>query len=520
MVFSRAVKGHWPVIIGALVTVASGLGSRELEAQKPEPVPPPVLTASGTVRLSVGSTSVELPYAATAAGPLFGLEAIAGELGGRVTEIASGRGFELAIAATKYLLATESPQVVSGQKILTLSQRPVVVQGVLLVPLDMLELSFGQLAGYLWRFDEATRTLHGERPEITEVEAAIDLVHLQGTSTLVVRFPAGPPRYLVERDGQRVELRLLGGAFARHTELPRVQDPLVSGLRLGLDRLTMELAPGVGGEHYELRQQPFRLVFDFHQQGSGAPPALTAPSLSAPRRSGIFTVVIDPGHGGSETGALGKSGTVEKELTLLLSQEIKRQLEAAIGVKVILTRSGDEQVELFERTAIANENQADLLVSVHLNSALSGRPFGAETYFLSLKASDSQAAAAAELENLGAGGGEGGDDLEMILWDLAQTRYLTQSQHLATLIQGELNATLGLKDRGVKQAPFKVLIGAQMPAVLVELGFLSNAEEEAQLKNPEHRARLAAALVKAVVRFRAPEAAAAPEPPAAPRPER
>lgn len=504
MVFSRAVKVRRPTVVWALLASGLVLEGWVLQAQKPEPIPPPVLVASGTARLLLGAEERELTYAATAAGPLFGLDAIARELGGRLTETASGRGYELTFSASKFLLATESPQVVSGKKILTLSQRPVTLDGTLLVPLDMLEVSFGQLAGYVWRFEETTRTLHGERPNITEVEAAIDLVHLQGTSTLVVKFPAGPPRYVVEREGQRTELRLLGGAFSRQTELPRVEDPLVSALRLGLDRLTIELAPGVDGELYELKQQPFRLVFDFHQVGPATSSPATA-ELPLPRPSNGFTVVLDPGHGGGETGALGKNGAVEKELTLLLSLEIQRQLEAALPVKVILTRSADEQVGLFERTAIANENKADLLVSVHLNSSLSGRPFGAETYFLSLKASDLQAAAAAELENQDADDAEESDDLEMILWDLAQTRHLAQSQTLATLIQGELNATLGLKDRGVKQAPFKVLVGAQMPAVLVELGFLSNAEEEAQLKDASHRARLAAALVKAIVEYRAPQ---------------
>ncbi len=487
-----------------LVTAGFLLASWVLEAQKPEPVPPPVLTASGTARLVSGSESFELPYAATSVGPLFGLESVARALGGQITEVASGRGFELSLASTKFLLAIETSQVVSGQKILSLSQRPVWVEGRLLAPLDLLELSFGVLGGYEFRFDEAARTLFAERLNVDEVAAALDLVHLQGTSTLVVRFPEGAPRYVVEQVGGGTELRLVGGVFARNTELPRVTDPLVADLKLGLDRLLIELAPGVSGEHYELRQQPFRLVFDFHQTGLAAPFSTGRSSFVPPSTHRGFTVVLDPGHGGVETGAIGKKGSVEKELNLLLSQEIQRQLEAATSVRVLLTRQTDEQIGLMERTAIANENKADLFISVHLNSSLSGRAFGAETYFLSLNASDRQAAASAEIENRSYAGDGESDDLDLILWDLAQTRHLARSQQLANLIQSELNSMLGLKDRGVKQAPFKVLIGAQMPAVLVELGFLSNPEEEAQLKDSAHRSKLAAALVKAVLTYHQP----------------
>jgi hypothetical protein len=142
-------------------------------------------------------------------------------------------------------------------------------------------------------------------------------------------------------------------------------------------------------------------------------------------------------------------------------------------------------------------------VSVHLNSTVRGGARGAETYFLSLQASDQRAAAAAEAENRSAatapadtGTGELGTadetnyDLQLILWDLAQTQHLAASQRLATLIQAELNQQLDLKDRGVKQAPFRVLMGATMPAVLVELGFISTAEEEEKLRASAYRSAL------------------------------
>ena len=178
-------------------------------------------------------------------------------------------------------------------------------------------------------------------------------------------------------------------------------------------------------------------------------------------------------------------------------------------MRVVLTRDEDANLPHETRTAIANQNKADLFVSLHLNSAFGPSARGAETYFLSATASDERAAQAAEAENRSAvpGGGEpqGDDplyDLQLILWDLAQTHFLEQSQRLATLIQGELNSALELRDRGVKQAPFLVLMGAAMPAVLVEVGFISNPEEERRLQDPAYRAELADALVRAIGRYK------------------
>ncbi len=517
MVSSPAVNARGAAFVLALCLAWAAVLAR---AQKPEPLPPPVFTATGTATLRTGSRAIALPFATTAEGTLVALEPLAIELGARLSAT-GGQGYALEIDGTSFLFGTTSTQLVTGQQILALSQRPAAQGSSILVPLDLLEKSLGERAGWVFQWDGERQELSAERPGTTEVEAAVEVVHLQGTTTLVVRFPASAPHYRIEQDGQTIDVRLLGGAFARGTAVPQAEDPLIRSLQLAGDRLRITLAPGVVAESYALEQPPFRLVFDLHR---GALPGAAVPDLlPLPPRGGAATIVLDPGHGGAETGAVGKNGAVEKELTLALALEVERQLEAAAPVRVLLTRSKDVAVPFAERTAVANENRAELLISIHLNSSLGGRPFGAETYFLSLKASDRQAAAAAESENRfgGAAGDEAAGDLELILWDLAQSRHLADSQRLASFIQGELNAALGLKDRGVKQAPFAVLVGAEMPAVLVELGFLSNPDEEAKLQEPAHRTALAAALVRAIVRFRAgaappPGTGTEPEAPASP----
>jgi N-acetylmuramoyl-L-alanine amidase len=252
--------------------------------------------------------------------------------------------------------------------------------------------------------------------------------------------------------------------------------------------------------------------------------------VTAETAPGIHTIVIDPGHGGTETGAIGPSGVAEKELTLLLARELETRLASRLGVRVVLTRGEDATLPLDTRAAIANQNKADLFISIHLNSSLGSGARGAETYFLSTEASDAKAAKAAAAENAPAAvAPPPGDtkeevkDLELILWDLAQTRHLAESQRFATLIQTELNDALQLKDRGVKQAPFRVLNGAEMPAVLVELGFISNPEEEKKLQDATYRGELVDALIRAVQRYKEqvesrPAAAATPVPGGSPAP--
>jgi len=171
---------------------------------------------------------------------------------------------------------------------------------------------------------------------------------------------------------------------------------------------------------------------------------------------------------------------------------------------------------------VANQYKADLFLSVHMNAAPTKGAHGSEVYFLSLEASDELAKKAAESENASAGHAGTQSDLKLILWDLAQQEYLAESNHFAQSIQEEMNALAGIQNRGVKQAPFKVLVGATMPAALVEVAFISNPDEEAKLKNEQFQNTVVDALTRAVQRYKtdyevrigvAQPAAPAPAPP-------
>ncbi len=212
-------------------------------------------------------------------------------------------------------------------------------------------------------------------------------------------------------------------------------------------------------------------------------------------------IVLDAGHGGDDTGAKGSKGLLEKEAALTFAKELGKSLGEA-GFEVEMTRTDDTFIPLWDRARLANEAGADLFISLHLNAARARAAKGSEVYFLSLDRGDEDAASVAAVENAGAGAKPGAESVVAgILEDLAQKAYLQDSERLAVAIQLQLNRLGGIKERGVKQAPFIVLRGAAMPAVLVESAFISNPKEEAKLKDPAFLKKLAAAVTAGVRRY-------------------
>jgi len=254
--------------------------------------------------------------------------------------------------------------------------------------------------------------------------------------------------------------------------------------------------------------EPFRVTLQFQREGaaaSGAGREGDAPGGGEADADPSRIIVIDPGHGGSEQGAVSHSGLKEKDLVLDIARRLKTRLEGS-GYRALLTHDDDASLGLTERTAFANHAKAALFLSIHANSSSRPAVRGAETYFLSYGAtSDEQAAALARHENDGGPPGSADDgsrpEISAVLWEMAQAGYLNASSRLAGMIQTEMNALGDTRDRGVKQAPFRVLVGAAMPAVLIEVGFLTNDDEEKKLASQEYRDQIAQALAGAVQRF-------------------
>ena len=267
-------------------------------------------------------------------------------------------------------------------------------------------------------------------------------------------------------------------------------------------------------------EDPPRLVLDFSRP---VEPAARVPQAASPLR----TIVLDAGHGGHDSGAIGPGGLMEKELVLDITKRVARLLEDRVQVKVLLSRDADHFVTLKDRTSFANRASADLFVSIHANAHRVAASEGVEVFFLSSEATDNAARqlAAAEnsviqLEKPSPGRTGRSEIVRTMLWDLAQAEFQTESSRLAETVLDSMSQALRIPNRGVKQAGFYVLGGAAMPAILVEIGFVTNPREERRLKDPKYRAEIA----RAIFRGRADEervgdqrarAVTAPSPPPA-----
>jgi N-acetylmuramoyl-L-alanine amidase len=224
------------------------------------------------------------------------------------------------------------------------------------------------------------------------------------------------------------------------------------------------------------------MIIGYPAAGPGQPPLETDTPV----------VVIDPGHGGNDTGAKGPEGTLEKTVTLNLARLIADQL--ATRCRVILTRSDDYQLEIPERTAMANRSAADIFISLHTGGSFTGSISGSSVYFFQQFTESALTAEARTPKPLA-------DGSQPLAWDQIQTKYQTSSEKLAKLIQSEINTLRRPPDTRVQGAPLLVLEGADMPAVAIEVGNLSNPGDEKMLRDPEFLTRVARAVATAVDAF-------------------
>ena len=268
---------------------------------------------------------------------------------------------------------------------------------------------------------------------------------------------------------------------------------------------------------------PFRVVIDVMSTANGdkagkpdskgkiagkgtenTAPRVESPTAVAKQTGlGIKKIVIDPGHGGKDPGTCSPSGLKEKDIVLDVALRVAKALRENPGYEVILTRDRDVFIPLEERTAIANAKEADLFLSIHVNAAPNHEARGIETYVLDLT-NNKDAMRLAAMEN--ATSAKQTSDLQSILLDLMQNSKINESLKLAGLVQEKMVSGLNQKfsavtNLGVKKAPFVVLIGAQMPAILTEIAFLSNPEEEKRLKNEAYLADVASHISAGVTQY-------------------
>jgi len=337
-----------------------------------------------------------------------------------------------------------------------------------------------------------------------------------------VRFDSarisGPDRIYFDLHNAR-----LTPAVGQRTAPP--EDGLLKWVRAAqnTDEMVRLVLDADGAKNYsaQLLSNPTRLVIDLHARAEAptemasnssaplAPPASgpvveNRPSLTRALGLKISRIAIDPGHGGSDVGAMGPHGLVEKNLCLDVAMRLGQLIEKNLsGAQVVYTRKDDRFVPLEERTAIANRANADLFISIHANSSDVPDARGVETYYLNLGASPESMRLAARENALAAASLH---DLPTLLQKIESNVKMTESKQLATQIQDALSARLqlvsrGETNRGVKQAPFVVLTGATMPAVLSEISFVSNASDESLLLESAQRQRVAEGLYRGITAY-------------------
>jgi N-acetylmuramoyl-L-alanine amidase len=234
------------------------------------------------------------------------------------------------------------------------------------------------------------------------------------------------------------------------------------------------------------------------------PPAPAASEvLSAATRRQFDLVVIDPGHGGDDVGVRAADGLQEKELTLDVARRLRQRLETRLGVRVILTREDDRGIAIDARAALANNSKADLFVSLHANGALAPGMSGAEVYLLGLdrEGEEVRRRRRSEAVSLPALGG-GRRVVEVVPWNLAQAAHIETSSTFSTMLEEELRRKVPISPRAVQRAGMRVLTGANMPAALVEMAYLTNPEQAGKARADEFRNSVADALYEAIARFR------------------
>jgi N-acetylmuramoyl-L-alanine amidase len=279
--------------------------------------------------------------------------------------------------------------------------------------------------------------------------------------------------------------------------------------------LTVDLVPRFGG--FKATTLPvdntMRLVIDLAgppQTDATATPPATPTTAAAPPElppafgqpvAAIRTIAIDPGHGGEDEGAKGAGGAKEKDLALAVGRRLKATIEARLGIRVLLTRDDDRNVPIDERTAVANNNKADLFVSLHANTSMRKTTAGAAIFYAAFDKDAAKAASAGGAERVPAFGG-GLRDIEMVPWDLAQIRHLDRSSAFTVLLHEQMKDRVPMAPHPTDVAPLRVLESANMPAVLVELGYLSNADQEKLIAGDSFQTTFVQAFYDAVVRFR------------------
>ena len=488
------------------------------------------------IRLHLEKESFSLITVRVHGAEYLSLASLARVAGKPVEQVRAHGSYRIELGSSSLLVTVNSSEVRVGKIVVQLSLPALMLGGSVMVPLELLPIALrARYGGGRVNWDPVARVARVDE-RMYSLRAL--RFHTYPDHTRVVLEGTRAHDFVLREDGAsgRVVLEVNRGVASPAIQSIQVSDGLVTSIeprQLGRDSQIT-----IFGAGHRLRskvfavESPDRIVVDLfpreelelnsrqtdtvtqttsgragHQKSIARDDDLAEPSGALPPKHLVKTVVIDPGHGGRDPGAIGQSGVKEKDITLDIGLRLQRLIEETLGMKVIMTRTEDVFVPLEKRTKIANQHRADFFISLHVNAAPRSLAVGVETYFLSREPSDLGAKASAVRENtalnLEGVGQDAQRGLKGVLWDLTQTFYVRESSELAELLLNELGQSLRVDNRGVKSAPFFVLIGAAMPSVLVEVAFITNPQEEQKLSQEAYRQQVAEALLAGIGQFKA-----------------
>ena len=383
-----------------------------------------------------------------------------------------------------------------------------------LVPLDFIPRALGPIYDQRIDLRRTSRLLIVGDLRVPRVTARIDAPGPPTRATIEIS-PASPVTVTV--DGGRLFARI--EADALDLALPAGGGGLIDQVRAGDQPNTVAvLLNGRAGTARAVTSEADNLGRISIEVPSSTPPpdvATTPPASSPPAepppspvltatRPALQTIVIDAGHGGDDIGARGPDGAQEKQVTLDVARRLRTLVETRLGIRVVMTRDEDRAVTLDERAAVANNSKADLFVSLHVNAAPASSVAGAEVYHVKLDREGEDARRSVDTEGISLpvlGGAT--RSIDIIRWDLAQARHVESSTMFAGLLEENLRAHVTMGPRPLQAAPLRVLNGVDMPAALIEMGYLTNDDQEEQVRSESYQTAIAQAMYDAIFRFRA-----------------
>jgi N-acetylmuramoyl-L-alanine amidase len=419
--------------------------------------------------------------------------------------------FTVAYKGKTILLTPDQPLVSIAGRLVSLPAAPMRVGRRWLVPVEFINRALGLV--YDARLDlrkPARLLIVGDLrvPRLTMRFEGADPAHLtldasprtsstvsQEANTLTIRFdadaldvnvPAIQPGPILQSVRVQEPATLVVDLGPRFVAFRASTQPLETSTRLTIDLLSTQTQA-------------------IPAPGPVAPPepAFPPPDLSTlSQPAGVRTIALDPGHGGEDEGVKGAGGTKEKDLVLTVARRLKAAIEGRLGIRVLLTRDDDRNVALDGRAAIANNNKADLFISLHANASFRKTTTAASILYASFDREGEKAARASlGSERLPTFGG-GLRQIDLVFWDLAQVSHITRSRELAQILESQFRDKIPLAAHTIDRAPLDVLESANMPAVMIEMGYLTSQEDEARMAGADYQNTLVQAVYDAVLRFR------------------